>query len=337
MKPKQIILFLIALLAYHFFRLGLDAGMLYKVRQTGMEQCHIRANIGGPEDLEYSKLWNGAIASAGEDGALYFLPNSGGHLRLTEKLPFPFHPHGISIFETSDTLVVAAVNHRAEESTIEIFSGKKPGELQFVKTIRDPAIITPNDLALTSANSFYFTNDHGSANHLLQSWEHFTRMGKGNLSFFNGKNVQVLLPNLFFANGVTLDKARELIYVALMLEKRIAVYHIKNPAELEFSHYLPLESAPDNLSLDGSGNLFIGAHPKVLTLKQHSEKHSTPSPTQIWRIRRPYLESSKPEKLFEDDGKIISASSVALPVGDHLLLGAIYDTKVMDCVMPKTD
>ena len=86
--------------------------------------------------------------------------------------------HGMDVVPSEidpSELFVYLVNHRAPlgdadaakvgaDSVIEVFKTTVGGStLTHIKTVEDPVIITPNDIAGSSdGKSFYFTNDHGA-------------------------------------------------------------------------------------------------------------------------------------------------------------------------------
>lgn len=85
--------------------------------------------------------------------------------------------HGMDVVPSSSDpkkLFVYLVNHRAPltgvsekvgaDSSVEIFSTVLGSStMTHVKTVEDPAIITPNDIVgYPDGKSFYFTNDHGA-------------------------------------------------------------------------------------------------------------------------------------------------------------------------------
>lgn len=90
----------------------------------------------------------------------------------------PISVHGMDIVPSATNareLYVYLVNHRAPpagqdvtvvgaDSVIEVFKGTVFGKrLTHIQTIRDPTIITPNDVAgQGDGKGFFFTNDHGT-------------------------------------------------------------------------------------------------------------------------------------------------------------------------------
>lgn len=67
-------------------------------------------------------------------------------------------------------LEIDATKHGAN-STVEVFEHEIGStQLEFVKTISDPSIYTPNDLALTGDGGFLLTNDHTSKTGVVSNY-----------------------------------------------------------------------------------------------------------------------------------------------------------------------
>ncbi|KAJ3146851.1 hypothetical protein HDU86_008347 [Geranomyces michiganensis] len=88
-----------------------------------------------------------------------------------EGFPPTFHPHGLSVItspDNPDEVLIGAVNHRADGSTIELFSHQLTTRTaKHLETFKDDNLLfAPNDLVLVDRHSFYATNDRGRAKHL---------------------------------------------------------------------------------------------------------------------------------------------------------------------------
>ncbi|RYG28850.1 hypothetical protein EON81_27785, partial [bacterium] len=146
----------LAALVAHGGKLLFDAGVFWRAPNRGFEACAERARITGAEDMEWSPGIGQIIVSAdfrpaaGEvvtpSGAIYgFDPSSKAPAsRLSPELPFPFHPHGIALWETAAGPRLFVINHRPEMSTIEIFSWSEQ-RFRHEETLADPLLITPNE------------------------------------------------------------------------------------------------------------------------------------------------------------------------------------------------
>lgn len=333
---------LVLLLAIHFGKILLDSGQFRKIENQGFGNCRVRAELPGSEDLEYSPALKKIFVSSDNrpekgsnelpSGAIYaFSPtDQAPPERISPNLNFPFHPHGIALWEEQGNIRLFAVNHRPEESTLEVFDWVG-GKLSHVRTYSHDVLVTPNDLLALGPEDIFISHDHGSRSHLAQSLEHFTRWGRGYLTHYDGTAFFVVDSGISFANGLAFDPKNKRLYLAAMLEKAVRVYDLNDPNKPLFLRSIPLTAGPDNIKLDTNGNLWVAAHPKLLTLKSHSEKHSYPAPSMVIRVKN--LDSNTPlaEEVMVDDGKILPAASVALPVGKKIFLGAIYDPRILEC------
>jgi len=91
---------------------------------------------------------------------------------------------------------------------------------------------------------------------------------------------------------------------------------------------IPLDSCPDNIEVDESGALWIGAHPKIFDLQAHMKDATKLAPAQILRIDP---QTRTVEEVYLDDGSAISGASVASVAGNRMVIGPIFDDKVLVC------
>lgn len=347
-------------------KLVLDAGAFRKLIRRGGEHCRTIAALPGTEDMELvgRRLYISSDHRPEHPGA----PTAPGDIwfwniddptarpeRLTVSLPFELHPHGISAIRMFTGEVNATrlfvVNHGRDQSVIEVFDHIDGQTLLHQQTLRDPLIITPNDIAAVSGDEFYFTNDHGSRSHLRQTLEAYARVGSGSLVHYGGaeKGFRLEEKEINFANGLWLTADRAYLFVAAMLERQIRIYRRDN-GTLSLATTLSLDTAPDNVQLDAAGDLWVGAHPNLFKLKAHAANHTTAAPAQILRIAAPLAGllpnqasgenqtrvAATPaiEEILLDDGTLVSAASVAVHDGKRVFIGTIYEPKLIECTLP---
>ena len=107
-------------------------------------------------DLNNRFAWFPAIghrdASVTPNGGITLLDakKETSHLLKMTGFDSEFAPHGISVLEDpndSNTVWVAAVNHKRDGSVIELFTHVKgTDELLHRKTVKDPLIVHPNGI-----------------------------------------------------------------------------------------------------------------------------------------------------------------------------------------------
>ena len=84
----------------------------------------------------------------------------------------------------------------------------------------------------------------------------------------------------------------------------------------------------DNIELDESGNLWIGAHPNLLRFASYAAGKIPTAPSEVIQIQYS-PEKSTLKSVYTDPGTTISGTSVALPWGDFLFIGNVMDSKVL--------
>lgn len=249
-------------------------------------------------------------------------------IALTDQVNFPFYPHGISLFRLDSARHgVMAINHVDGKHSVEhfILSGKT---LTHKKTISDPNFISPNDLVMVSPESFYYTNDHGSTSKLGLFAEDYLGFKGANVGFYDGDKAEILAEEMGYANGIQFDPDRNLLYVAATRGFMLKVYEVDENWNLSLLEDIPAGTGVDNIELDEAGNLWIGAHPNLLQFTSYAAGKAEKAPSEVIQITFSPNESEvKP--LWSDLGDLLSGSSVALPWGDYLFIGNVFDSKVL--------
>jgi arylesterase / paraoxonase len=246
---------------------------------------------------------------------------------LTEALDFPFFPHGLSIYPIdSSRYSLMAINHVDGQHSVEQFllSGKT---LSHQRTIRDPNFISPNDLVMLAADQFYYSNDHGYSSEMGVAAENYLGLKVSNVGYYNGKSAEIKAKKIGYANGIQFDSSRRLLYVAAVRSFLVKVYQVEN-WNLTHVEDIKAGTGVDNIELDESGALWIGAHPNLLRFASYASGKTPDAPSEVIRIN--YKPSNSTiTSLYTDSGSEISGSSVALPFGNYLFVGNVMDSKML--------
>jgi arylesterase / paraoxonase len=260
--------------------------------------------------------------------------------------PMPdFHPHGIGLLARKgepDRLFVvnhpgASLFHDKEEKgpahSIEIFDVSE-GRLIRRDTITDPALISPNDVIPVGPDRFYVTNDHGSAGATGRMLEDYLRLARANVIYFDGEAFREVAEGLRYANGINLSQDGATLYVACPTDRSVVLFERDAQAgSLHKSGEVFLGSGPDNIELDPEGNLWVAAHPKLLTFVAHSKSSDDRSPSQVLKLVPDGEDGFSVHEIYLSEGEDLSASSVAARRGKRLLIGGVFDPLFLDCRM----
>ncbi|TFV96091.1 hypothetical protein E4S40_07650 [Algoriphagus kandeliae] len=298
-------------------------------------------NLPGVEDMALAKKDSFLILSvddrakrrAGEDGlhGLFLLdlrqtPFETKEISVPENLTL--YPHGISLIEIGPSQYqLAVINHVDGKHSIEFFR-IQDGNVQFDRTLQDPLLISPNDLVLVGKDKFYYSNDHGNTSKLGVFAENYLGVAAANVGYFDGENFRIVAEDLAYPNGLVPDQSGEKLFVASSRGFLIRVYDIQENGDLVKVEDISIGSGIDNLEIDESGAIWTGAHPDLMTFSAYASGKKEFAPSEILKIS--YSKGqSQVESVWLDDGKTLSATSVAIPFGDYLFLGNVMDSKFL--------
>jgi len=255
---------------------------------------------------------------------------------LTPDADEDFHPHGLSLFvgkDGRDALYV--VNHAAGRHSIEIYD-LLGGELLHRGTLSDPLLTSPNDVVAVGRDRLYVTNDHAKPAGLARTLEDYLRRSISTVVYYDDGRFSVAASGLRYPNGINVSRDGERLYVASTTGGIVLVLRIDpESGALEERGVIPIGSGVDNIEIDANGDLWIGAHPKLLTFVKHSGDASLLAPSQVIRVSHPDADSPVVEEVFLSLGEDLSGSSVGAVHGDRLLVGAVLDEGILDCRMTR--
>jgi arylesterase/paraoxonase len=344
---------LIAVVGLWVVKLLHDAGVWRDIAPHGTDSCRLVSGPVGPEDLTIHPGTGVAyISSTDRRASSRGAPRPGGiwayrlndptatPVNLTPDAGIDFQPHGISLWVGEDSLdFLFVVNHPAPASgkpthTIEIFA-VQADRLQHVRSLTDPELLVmPNDIVAVGPQQFYLTNTHGSAPGMLQTLETYLRLQRATVLFFDGNAFRVALDGLLFPNGINTSNGGDRLWVASTTGRAVRGY-LREPGSerLRFVAEVFLGSGADNIEIDASGDLWIGAHPKLLAVGRLLGNPTARSPSQVLRVSS---STGAVEEIYLNDGTQLSGSSVAAvreePRGRRMLIGQIVGDGLLDCM-----
>jgi arylesterase/paraoxonase len=343
------VLALIAVLAGGFvLRIFWLAGTFRRIHPHFAGACrHVPGPV-GPEDITIHPGTAIAYISAADRRALragtpvpgaiyaYDLNAAGAQpVNLTPQADTSFQPHGISLWVNDrgpDVLFV--INHPAPgtspyENSVEVFDVDGT-TLIHRATLTDPLLVMPNDLVAVGTDRFYLTNTHRHPPGFLQTLETYLQLPGAQVLYYGPGGFRVALDDLVFPNGINVSHDGRQVYVAMVTPRSVRIYD-RDPAteRLALHSEVPLGSGADNIEVDATGTLWIGAHPKLLRVGAHAANPAELSPSQVLRV----APDGTVDEVYLNDGSEISGSSVAAVRGSRLLIGQIFDNGFLDCVM----
>ncbi len=327
-----------------------DAGQFKHLTPHFAGRCAPVSGMPGAEDITFHPTLGYAYVSSDDRRATQAgRPVQGGIYRydpgsdappvlLTGAFPHPFHPHGIGLFVAPDgTQTLYVVNHAAPgQNQVERFEVGADGMLVHRQTVRDAALVSPNDVVGVDAERFYVTNDHHFPPGALQVVEDYLQLALGNVLYFDSKGFREVVRDTAYANGINRSADGRTVYLAQSVGRSLTVYtRDADSGALMEPRTIPLETGPDNIELDAQGHLWLGTHPKLLDFAAHANDISgaTRAPAQVLRLK-PSGALLETEEVFLDDGRQTAGSAVAAVSGKWMLLGPVFEKDLLRCELP---
>jgi arylesterase / paraoxonase len=322
------------------------AGQFKRLNPHFDGMCRTVAGVIGAEDITIHPRTGVAYLSACDRlsalsgrqprGAIYAYD-------LTAALPQPvnvtpdadpaFAPHGLSLHVAPDgTSTLFVINHAGGRHTIEIYD-VVADRLAHRATLSDSLLVSPNDLVAVTPTQVYVTNDHRYRAGWMRTIEEYFRRPWANVVMWDGTRFREAAGGIRLANGINASPDGRTVYVMGTIGGAVRLYD-RDPASgaLSFRREIPLGTGGDNIEVDADGTLWIGAHPKLLTVVRYMKGAIPQAPSQVLHIR-PRDGEDRIDEVFLDLGGQLSASSVAAVRGKRLLIGPVADSKFLDCEM----
>lgn len=342
MKFKKRILYAVFILFILFVgNIFMSTGYFRTIENTFEGKIIQEISLPGAEDITVSSIDSFAIISSTsgrtlprtkeQKGGLYFIDLKSDNYQpipLTANFKKPFAPHGISMIKVDSIYKILAISHTENSHSIEVFElhGKK---LTHTKTLQHASMVSPNDLVLLDENRFYFTNDHKYTKGIMQMLEDYGGLSISNIMYFDGENYTEVANGIAYANGINFDKKRKLLFVASPRKFLVKVYAINTDNSLRFIEDIDCKTGVDNIEFDSQGDLWIGAHPNLLHFAAYAKGDKEYSPSEIIKIKYQKKGEYTVEQVYMEDGRSMSAATVAAPFGSLILAGNVMDDKFL--------
>lgn len=337
-------------LGLYFFGVLSSTGQFAKIEPHFNGKCNRIDGVVGAEDIEVDSAQGliflssldrrNLLSGADVQGAIYGLALNDLDTKPTKietKITDKFHPHGMSIYRDGGRLArLFVINHPTlETTTVEIFDINQGGKLTHIRTIKGFAeLISGNDIIAVGPDQFYMTNDAGQSGSRLKALENYFRIPSASIAYFDGKTMRTVADGLIYANGINVSQDKELLYVSEFLNQKIQIYKrdLTN-GSLRRIATIGLKTHLDNIHVDNDDNLWVGAHPKLLELLSHARNGENISPSQVLKISFGVNNEAIVDEVYLNDGTMLSGSSVAVPIGNKLLIGSVFEPYILICQM----
>ncbi|KZV93626.1 calcium-dependent phosphotriesterase [Exidia glandulosa HHB12029] len=239
--------------------------------------------------------------------------------------------HGMDIVPSKDDpqlLYVYVVNHRLKDvadagtdSVIDVFKTRLGSKkLEHLRTFRDPAvIIAPNNVVGSpDGKSFYFTNSEEKQvswrRALPRAWVLFRATSTIGFCHLD-HGCSFVARDMHGNNGIARVPGNDTIYVASQGKPYITVLTPREDNTLTIVGKIHTGLPMDNLSIDKNGAIWAAAFPRSMSMVDCMADPTTKtlSPSTVLKVtRRNASDEYNVEKVFEDDGSLVTTMTVAV-------------------------
>ncbi|XP_072171986.1 mechanosensory abnormality protein 6-like [Diadema setosum] len=263
-----------------------------------------------------------------------------GDFDVTKQL----HPHGISAYEDSKSgkTYFFVINHYVGYDVVDIFEFHRSSmSLSFVKSRRDPLMISVNNLVATGPDSFYITNEADTLHPTLRLAKTLLMLKTGYVLFCDVTSCRQVSEALFEPNGIDMSPDRRYLYVDQPFERRVQVYE-RNKADNSLKGNEAIQSidvwtSPDNIYVDADGDLWLGCIAVGHTAMAYIDHEDVRVASQVLRVKlggskdAPYRDYELNE-VYSEDGSNLTMSTSAVRHGNVLLIGSLHE-RMMRCTL----
>lgn len=301
-------------------------GVFSSVTPGSAGVCKQVAVLPGVQDME---AVGGTVFLSAQDG-VYAMVAGARPVRLAGA-PQDFHPRGIGLFATPDgkAVFLLAVNRqstgRFSIDTFEVADPTTAPKLVAQGMVEGGLLTDAWDVAATSPTSFYVANGAVSKYAPIRWLQQWGVISGGAVLYFDGMRFKPVVDGLYGPRGLVISGNR--LVVSGLLSRSLSSFAKEDiTGNLSDEQDITLPAAPDMLSRDGAGDIWVAAHANLLNW--HAAGAGKRTTSQVLRVG---LETKTVQQVYGDTGGAISGASVALPMGNRLLIASALDGKLLDC------
>jgi len=311
-------------------------------------KCNAVAGIAGPADLQIDFATGMAFVSSfdrrkrlpGEidraaRGAIHLfnidnpLDDRSWNDR-TGGIPEEFEPQGIHFYVDDRYRRLFVVN--GANKSVELFDVLANGDLEHLESFNERRLTSPNDVVATGPRSFYVSSDRYSGRSSFRGQLSFLfRRRTGKIFYFNGTSWHLAVDGIQYANGVAVNADGSKLFVSETSGGNLLEYtRDRESGYLTLNKTIKTGAAVDNINIDSDGILWIGAHPRPLSLVRHQRDRTSKAPSTVFSFDE---KTGELTTILSDDGSLLSGSSSAARNKNKLVIGALYEEKFLICDM----
>lgn len=250
--------------------------------------------------------------------------------------PADFQPHGMDLFvppQGAPRRLFVISHPPGGRHTVELFEQTTTGSYAPVETFTDPRLVSPDAIAAVGVRQFYVINDAaGNVGLRRRLLDWVLKRPDSALVYFDGEKTRIVASGFKSATGLAVSADGRQLIVSDTAARQLKIFdrdvESGNVVERET---IQLSGAPDNITVDNQGDLWIAAHPKALSLMLHLMKPGVRPPTQIFRLKLNPAAANRLTEIYLEPGDRLSAGSVAAVDDGRMLLGAVAEKRVLDC------
>ncbi len=248
--------------------------------------------------------------------------------------PGSFSPGPLSLLRTEGTARrLFTVSRMPDgEQTVEIAAESPAGGFTPESTVRDPAFRNLTAIAAVGPREFYVADFAGSGDrhHLPGRFDALLGRTPATLLYHDGREARPIVSGLRHVGGLARSPDGKLLYVAETLAKAMRIYEPRRDGTVILRGTIRLDGLPANLTVDADGVVWIAVYPRLTDLLSHA---ADPEKRVVTRVIRfdPRLPSGEVAQVYANGGDELSAGSAAGRWRDRLIVGGLFDRKVLIC------
>lgn len=237
--------------------------------------------------------------------------------RIGEPAGLVFRPHGISMAAAGELQYLYVISHNDAAGSHPIIKYQVDKDaLVFVEILESRLLVSPNALQAYPDGSIVVCNDAAVRNDMK---EKIFYQKKGNILLYDGRgNWSIVASKIGMPAGLAGLGSR--IFVSAALENKLYEFKLDD-GQLTGKRVLSEIKGPDNIRFH-NGRLLVTSHYKPFKFIGHTRKKSNISPSLVLSVDPA---TGKTVQLFQDNGRKISAASVAVIMDGKLIIGQIFE------------